>query len=95
MSEEQALQLQARFDRLEKRMMAIVTIAMTAMGMVLVILSIFVASLTSEQTEQGRDIDSLKRDLGDTNQVLHKLYPDESVFENNYINYVLKRGGVR
>jgi hypothetical protein len=95
MSEEQAFELQARFDRLEKRILSIVTIAMTAMGMVLVILSIFVASLTSEQTEQGRDIDSLKRDLGDTNQVLHKLYPDENVFENNYINYVLKRGGVR
>ena len=95
MSEEQAFELQARFDRLEKRILSIVTIAMTAMGMVLVILSIFVASLTSEQTEQGRDIDSLKRDLGDTNQVLHKLYPNENVFENNYINYVLKRGGMR
>jgi predicted PurR-regulated permease PerM len=95
MSEEQAFELQARFDRLEKRILSIVTIAMTAMGMVLVILSIFVASLTSEQSQQGKDIDNIKRDLGDTNQVLHKLYPDENVFENNYINYVLKRGGVR
>jgi hypothetical protein len=65
------------------------------MGMVLVILSIFVASLASGQSAQAKDVDNLKRDVGDTNQVLHKLYPGEIVFENNYINYVLKRGGIR
>jgi len=95
MSEDQALELQQRFDRLEKRILAIVTIAMTAMGMVLVVLSIFVASLSTDLSTVSKDVDNLKRDLGDTNQVLHRIHPGEIVFENNYINYVLRRGGAR
>ena len=95
MSEEQEKALQELFSRLEKRILTVIGIAMTCMGMVLVILSIFITSLASEQSTQAKDLDNLKRDVGDTNQVLHKLYPGEIVFENNYINYVLKRGGMR
>lgn len=95
MSEEQEKALQELFSRLEKRILTVIGIAMTCMGMVLVILSIFITSLASGQSAQAKDLDNLKRDVGDTNQVLHKLYPGEIVFENNYINYVLKRGGMR
>ena len=52
-----------------------------------------VVGWTASKTVQNcAETTELTRDFGDVNQILHKVYPDELVYENNYIKYVLKRG---
>jgi len=102
MNEDIRNELQQMFDRLEKKVLSIVTIALTSIGVIVVVLGILLASIytttgeiETRQYKQEMSIENIKRDFGDGNQVLHRLYPGEIVFENNYINYVLKRGGIR
>jgi predicted negative regulator of RcsB-dependent stress response len=46
-------------------------------------------------SEVHEEVIEMSRDFGEVNQTLRKAYPDELVFESNYMKYVIKRGGTK
>lgn len=67
-------------------------------GLLVLIVLIFgwhqiaIDNVTKRITEAETKTGEVTRDFGEVNQTLRKFYPDELVFESNYIKYVIKRG---
>ena len=89
----------SRYEKFEKRVINILTIGLTAIGLVVAAQSAIVvvlmnqqSKLATEMNEACGEVEDVKRDFGDASMQLHKAFPADMVHENNYIKYVLKRG---